>query len=364
VISFDIYPVTTPWFPAVLRTSGTDYISVARDQLFMQGLNVQAMFDNAPPGKALWAFIEGGGDNFNFSNAVGYFDASVTAGSTTLTNEYDLTRFSKSWIGLTVDGPGVPKGSRIARIIDDNHAVLDNAATVTGSKVKVTITGGGGTSNGNCVERLNFCVVQGNAMRPTAEQVNAEVWMSLIAGASGIEYFCHDSASYSYCLGGGGSAGAQAALANLTQINATVLKFAPVLNGRTLGQCSLRRIDARSGSVTAGKVHSEQSCTNGAVKLATSDIAVPGRVLVKAGPDATYLLAQSDARAPAGGAAFSFALSGFAGRTATIVYDSNAAYRPAAARLGATFKLDAAGKFGDRIGAGGSDYQTLIYRIG
>ena len=361
VISFDLYPVTSPWFSSVLKTTGTDYVSVARDQLYLQGLNVQAMFDNAPPEKALWAFVEGGGDNFNFANAVSWFDASTTAGSTTLTNDYDFTRFSPSWIGLTIDGPGLPRGSRIVAVTDATHAVLDHAATATNSKVKMTV--GGGASNGNCVERLNFCVVQGNALRPTPEQVNAEVWMSLIAGASGIEYFCHDATSYAYCLGGSGSAGAKAALANLTQVNAAVLKFAPVLNARTLGRCALRRIDARSGSVTAGKVSVEPSCTNGVVTLATSDVAVPGRVLVKAGPDATYLLAQSDARS-AKGATFAFTLAGLAGKTATAVYDSNAAYRPAAARVGAKHSLDAAGQFSDVLGAGGSDYQTLIYRIG
>lgn len=363
IVSFDLYAMTLPWYAAILKTGGSDFVSVPNDALFLQGLTVQALFDNIPPGKPMWPFVESGTDNFGSSGSVSFMAASVAAGSTTLTSNYDWTRFTRSWIGLTVTGPGIPKGAKIAAVTDAAHAVLDKPATATGEKVTVTIGGGGGAHNNNCVVSVNLCVVQGNEMRATPEEVNASVWMTIIAGAHGIQYFCHDSTDNSYCLGGQGTPGALAVQANLTHVNGNVLRFAHVLNARTLGMCSLRRINSAIKQVTSGQWFTAESCHNGDVVLTTSDSAVPGRVLVKAGPDATYVLAQSDARS-ATGATFGFALDGLAGKTATVVYDSNDHYRPGHTQLGATHALDAAGKFSDQLGAFGSSYQVKIYRIG
>src|SRR5208282_4686729 len=77
-----------------------------------------------------------------------------------------------------------------------------------------------------CNTTTNLCTPDNHEYRATAEQVNAEVWMSIINGAMGIEYFCDDIASggaaYDFCLGnnvGGEGAVAAAIASNLTYIN-------------------------------------------------------------------------------------------------------------------------------------------------
>jgi hypothetical protein len=63
--------------------------------------------------------------------------------------------------------------------------------------------------------------------RPTPHQLRAEVWMSLIHGAAGIQYFCHQiepNFSETDCLDDGPTAAA------LTQINAQLKELAPLLN--------------------------------------------------------------------------------------------------------------------------------------
>jgi len=361
VASFDYYSMTMPWTVASLKIDGGDFTSVPNDALFQQGLMVQALIEISAPGKPVWPFVESGSDNFGFSGAVNFMAAATSAGSTTLTNNYWWTRFTPTWIGLTVSGPGLAKDTRITGVIDANHVVLSRPATATGSNVTVTI-GGGGKQDSDCVEAANICVVQGNAMRPTPEEVNAEVWMTLIAGAHGIQYFCHDSTDIQYCLGGAGSPGALATQANLTYINANVLRFAPMLNAPALGQCSLRRINPFPGHRTSGQWATTPACHNGIVTLATSDGKVPARVLVKAADGVTYLLAQSDARSPTG-ASFAFTLTGLGGKTATVVYDSNEHYRAGHTQIGSVHKLDTGGSFSDTIGAFGSSYQVKIYAI-
>jgi hypothetical protein len=66
-----------------------------------------------------------------------------------------------------------------------------------------------------------------NTNRPTPAQIKSEVWMDLVHGAAGIEYFCHRFAptfSETDCLD---DAPTQAALGD---INAQVTALAPVLN--------------------------------------------------------------------------------------------------------------------------------------
>jgi hypothetical protein len=58
-----------------------------------------------------------------------------------------------------------------------------------------------------------------------------------------------------------------------------------------------------------------------------------------------------------------FTLSGYAGKTATVVYDSNAQYDPTHSSVGNTFTLNGSGQFSDTFGANGHNYQPKIYMI-
>jgi hypothetical protein len=62
--------------------------------------------------------------------------------------------------------------------------------------------------------------------RPTPHELRAEVWMSLIHGAAGIQYFCHrmEPLNETDCLDDAETAAA------LTRLNREVLELAPVLN--------------------------------------------------------------------------------------------------------------------------------------
>jgi hypothetical protein len=66
--------------------------------------------------------------------------------------------------------------------------------------------------------------------RPSPEQLRAEVWMSLIHGAAGIQYFCHRMTPLNEtdCLDDAGTAAA------LGRINRELLQLAPVLNTQSL----------------------------------------------------------------------------------------------------------------------------------
>lgn len=363
IASFDMYPSISPWFPAPLGTGGSDFTSIPNDTLFLQGLAIQAMIDDAPPGKPIWAFIGGGGDDLGFSGAAASMTASVSG--TTLTNGYYWTKFTKTWIGLTVSGPGIPAGTTIVQVLSDTTAVL-STPVATASNIQVTISGGGGVNNTDCVVSVNLCVVQGNAMRITAEEVNAAVWMSIIAGATGIEYFCHDSTATAYCLGGSSTtvnALARASQANLTYVNGNVAVMAPVINSPTYGMCSLRRINSQSLVAGIGGMWAtSRSCTDRSLSLATSDTGVPARAMVKSYKGITYLLVSADQRS-VNGAKFTYSIARQANKTATIIYDSNNHYRPAHSDLNKIVKLDGAGTFSDNLGGYASDYQVKIYAI-
>lgn len=62
--------------------------------------------------------------------------------------------------------------------------------------------------------------------RPTPEQLRAEVWMALIHGAAGVQYFCHrmEPLNETDCLDDAGTA------AELARINRQILELAPALN--------------------------------------------------------------------------------------------------------------------------------------
>lgn len=209
------------------------------------------------------------------------------------------------------------------------------------------------SQNGNtCSTSTNLCTPNNNEDRATLEQVNAEVWMSIINGAMGIEYFCQDSQGYSFCLGQGGSALANALASNLTYINTSVLSFAPKLNSPVLGICTMNNGTSYANFGT--------SCSNGILTMSTGASTVPGSAIVKNYNGTPYLFADSDRD---GSATMTFTLSGYAGAIATVVYDSNAQYDAAHSSIGTSFTLDGSGKFSDTFGANGHNYQPKIYRI-
>jgi len=212
------------------------------------------------------------------------------------------------------------------------------------------------SQNGNtCNASTNLCTPNNNEYRATAEQVNAEVWMGLINGAMGVEYFCDDSDAYNFCLGSttGGEAAVAAAIAsNLTYIDTTILNYAPQLNSPVLGACTMNTGTSYSNYTT--------SCSNGMLTMSTGTSTVPGSAIVKTYNGSLYLFADTDRN---GSATMTFTLSGYAGQKATVIYDSNAQYDPAHSSVGATFTLNSSGQFSDSFGANGHNYQPKVYRI-
>ena len=213
----------------------------------------------------------------------------------------------------------------------------------------------------SCNVSTNLCSPDNHEYRATAEQVNAEVWMSIINGAMGIEYFCDDTSlttgesAYDFCLGNNisGEGSVAAAIAsNLTYIDTTILSFAPQLNSTTSGMCTMNTGLSYSNYTT--------SCTNGILTMSTGTATVPGSALVRSYNGTLYLFADSDRN---GSATMTFTLSGYAGATAKVVYDSNAKYDAADSSVGNSFTLNSSGQFSDTFGANGHSYQPKIYSI-
>jgi hypothetical protein len=216
-----------------------------------------------------------------------------------------------------------------------------------------------------CSASTNLCTPDNHEYRATPEQVNAEVWMGIINGATGIEYFCDDTnlagqTAYNFCLGatienGSGTADATAAAAiasNLTYIDTTVLSYAPQLNSSISGICTMNNGTLYTNYTT--------SCTNGILTMSTGTSTVPGSALVRNYNGTLYLFADSDRN---GSATMTFTLSGYAGATAKVVYDADTQYDPAHSSVGTTFTLNASGQFSDTFGANGDNYQPKIYTI-
>jgi hypothetical protein len=77
------------------------------------------------------------------------------------------------------------------------------------------------------IEASNF----DNTTRPTPAQIKSEVWMAIVHGAAGIQYFCHrfqPTFSETDCLDDAPTAAA------MTSINADIKALAPVLNTPTI----------------------------------------------------------------------------------------------------------------------------------
>jgi hypothetical protein len=311
------------------------------------------------PNQPAWAFIEAGGDALA-SGGYNNFPGGVQSGSAMLTNVSGWSHFTQTWIGLTVSGGGLPANTKITGIIDATHAEISAPASSTNASESITVTGGAAFngSTSDCVASVNLCVVNGNEYRPTPAQVNAEVWMSLIAGANGIEYFCHDASSDFFCMGDT-QGGPVAALTqgNLTNIDRRVKRFAPELNSPSVALCSMQVIN-----FTNGMLSTSSSCANGMLTMATGNSAVPGSAMVKQLGRVTYLFVQSDRRSTAG-ATFTYTLAGLAGKTAKVVYDSDGVYDNPHTSHGSTFVLNDSGQFSDVVGGHNDHYEVKAYEI-
>jgi len=365
--SFDYYPLTNPNLisydyhypgnlPSHYYATKSDFLSVPNDTLWVQAVATQALVHAGNANQPAWAFIEAGGDALA-SGGYNNFPGGVTSGSATLTNVSGWSSFTQTWVGLTVSGGGLPANTRITGIIDATHAELSSPSTATASSETITVTGGDGSQT-DCVARVNLCVVNGNEYRPTPAEVNSEVWMSLIAGANGIEYFCHDSSSDFFCMGAaGGGPVAAITQANLTSIDKRLRRFAPELNTLTAAACSMQDINFSTGMLST-----TSSCANGILTMTTSNSAVPGSAMLKQLNGATYLFAQSDRRSTAG-ANFTYTLKGLAGKTAKILYDSDEVYDHVHGAHGNTLTLNGSGQFSDALGANSDHYEVKAYKI-
>jgi hypothetical protein len=244
-------------------------------------------------------------------------------------------------------------------------AVMSTNATCTGTAYAIakgqsetiTISGGvstGGGNTGDCLATLNLCVVNGNEYRAKPSEVNAEVWLSLIAGASGIEYFVDDVTSYMFGLGDGSDPAAAGYGLNTAYVNGTVLNYARILKAATIDACSLRALTA----LNPATIVISSSCT-GPNSILTVASSAPALAMLKSYGGVKYLFAMSSIRGS--NTSVTFTIPG--ATLATLVTDSNAQYDPPnAVAPGTTFPLTS-GSFSDMFGANGDDYQVKVYTI-
>lgn len=352
-LSFDQYPMTHPYQGGL---TGSDFISTPWDAIWRQGLLVTSMQHYGNTDQPLWAFVESGGDNQGVSSANPYVNVTTTSGSTTLVNNSGgATQFTSSWVGLTVSGTGLQSATTIASITDSTHAVMSKPASGNGS---VTATVSGGSGGGDCVVSVNLCVAHGNRYRPTPVEVNGEVWNSIISGATGIQWFCHDLTSYQFCAGdSAGGADATAAASNITYINGILATYAPMIKATTSGICSMQTMNYSTQAYPT-----TSSCNNGILTIATGDSALPGLAkLTNYGSD-YYLFVQSDRRS-ATGATFTMTLSGLNNYNVTTLWDSNARYDPGHSTATTVTTTNGSGIFTDTFGANNNHYQVRVYKI-
>jgi hypothetical protein len=143
--------------------------------------------------------------------------------------------------------------------------------------------------------------------RPNPTEIAAEVWMALVHGAAGIQYFCHrfmPTFSETDCLDDAPTAAA------LAEINGRIRQLAPVLN--------------------------VPSVANG-VKVASSAPDIPVDVMVKRHGGATYLFA---VEMRAGAATATFTLRGIPALATVEVLGEGRSVPVAAGAGGAVFKDD------------------------
>jgi hypothetical protein len=290
----------------------------------------------------------------------GVCNGNVAALQAISVGSFDLYPLTSPWNGNSgiPEVPGEPldsmwiQGYSVAQFVANGRAGQPIWAYVETGTNEL----GYSAQNGNtCNSSTNLCSPNNNEYRATAEQVNAEAWMSLINGAVGIEWFCDDTKAYDFCLGngaGGDAAVAASIAANLTYIDTTILSFAQQLNSPLVGICTMNN--------GTGYTNYTTSCSNGILTMSTGTSTVPGSAMVRNYNGTLYLFADSDRN---GSALMTFTLSGYASKTATVVYDSNTQYAPAFSSAGQTFLLSSTAQFSDTLGANAHNYQVKIYSI-
>ena len=187
------------------------------------------------------------------------------------------------------------------------------------------------SQNGACNYTTDLCA-SGNEAYATPAQVNSAAWDALINGANGIQWFCDDSTAYDACAGGG-TGGHPAApgsrtygiAANLTYIDHTIEGFAPELNSPSV-----------SGLTTTSTL--------------------PIATMLKNINGTYYLFAMSNRD---GSARTTFTDPAFAGKTATLIYNSSTEYGPTLNNV-LDHTANSAGTFSVRFGPA---YQVKIYEI-
>ena len=227
------------------------------------------------------------------------------------------------------------------------------------------------SQNGSsCNTTTNTCS-NGNEYNATAPQVNADAWAAILNGVDGIEWFCHGTAqgqnlSDSDCMGGNGSA-SNAIFSNLKYIDGSIQSYAPELLSSTQGSCTMQ--PSSSSNIDTALL---TSCSGGDLSMNSSSSTEPIMGMTKIVNGTTYLFVEAD-RAN-GTTTGTYTVSGAAGQTAKLVYDSAAHYDPAASEQGDTFTLNGSGSFSDSLtgdtgagsnayGAGANGYQVKIYAI-
>lgn len=188
-----------------------------------------------------------------------------------------------------------------------------------------------------CSATTNLCEPYGNEYRATPAQVDSAAWLTLIEGANGLEWFCHDTIASDYCAGGGGNGettqGSDRAIpANLSFIDHTVESFAPELNSPTV---------------------------HGARIASLND--VPIASMVKTVNGVTYLFVESD-RMGATRGSYGFG-RGLAGARVVTVFDSDERYDVKHSTKGKVFTLNSSGSFSNWLGGYGDNYEVKIYSI-
>lgn len=259
----------------------------------------------------------------------------------------DVYEVTNTYLGSACNIPGKQSDCLWGYGLQTDRMV--SAAAGTGKPIWVDVESGtddlgASETQGACNTTTNLCP-QGNEQRATPEQVNSAAWLTLVNGANGIIWFCHDSQTSSdACLGGGpnGDVSTNATSeipANLTYVDATIKGFAQELNSQTV-----------SG-----------------VTVSSSNSATPVDEMTKVVGGNTYLFVEADR---AGGSTnVTYTVPGTAGDTASLVYDSAAQYDPSISEEGGLFALNGSGQFTDTLTgdtgntSGAVSYQVKVYEI-
>ena len=284
----------------------------------------------------------------------GFFPSEASASCISAMNASDIAsgdvyEVTNPWLGSTCNVPGGQSDCLWGYGVQTQRMV---AAATGGRPVWVDLDSGAdnlGFSSQNssaCNTATNLCS-KGNEQRATPEQVNSAAWLTLINGSNGIIWFCDDGVTGAdACLGGGSNGNSSACAptcgipANLSYIDSHVQGFAQELNSPSVG----------------------------GVSISSSNSATPIDEMTKTVGGTTYLFVEADR---AGGrTTATYTVSGAAGETATLVYDSAARYDPSVSEQGKTFVLDGSGSFSDSLtgdtgnSAGAASYQVKIYTLG